>query len=315
MMANQPDSLSAVITSRIHTTGQSAVDALNSTVPQADPAQRDDLEQRLLARIQSQHVQSERTHPMNYSQAIRGTLNSSSRARVSTSVLLITAFAALCTAVVLFARLLPPPEENESPVAAPVKMDQDQQSGTPTPLMTQTNIVESSLPTSTASSGLAHTVTSTPVPFATSTPIPFSVNLYVPTYVPFAGDHVAPPSVWFAGDAHPSAPGSSGLMVGISFDRLQPTSGEPLITAGTRVNLYTTLALPSQTAPGAAIQRDPLNPSEVVVALVPIASAVDTFTVNSDGSAILRVSVEQGIVLSWLLNDTDAIIYYGSTGE
>lgn len=317
MMSNQPDSLDEVVKNRSRTPDQPAVDVLNSTVPQADPTQRDALEQRLLARMHSQHNQSERTHAMNYSPAIRGTLESSRRLRVSTSMLLITAFAALCTAVVLFTRLNPPPEENELPVAAPFTRDQDEQAetSTPMPLLTHTPVVEVHLPTSTANSDQVKTETPTPVPFVTSTPIPFSVNLYVPTYVPFSGDHVAPPSIWFAGDAHPSASGSSGLMAGIPFGRLQPTSGEPMITAGAKVNLYTTLALPSDTAPGAAVQRDPLNPSGVVVALVPIASAVDVFTVNSDGSVILRVSVEQGIVLSWLLNDTGAVIYYGSTGE
>jgi hypothetical protein len=275
---------------------------------------------------------------MMHNAALQGAYETPRRFRISTSLLLTAAVAVLCAAVLAFASFNRPPSEDLPYAVAP--LNQDQEAGTPTPTLfepTATMIPvegqvtmpptipatgEPSSVTDVPDSGFTATpmpfngsiegvsATATPVPFVTSTALPFSVNLYVPTYVPFAGDHVAPPSVWFFGDGHISAPDSSGLMIQLPNDRVEGTSGETPLTAGQFVNLYTTIAIPDENAPAAAVQRDPINPSEAVVALVPIAASVEVMSV-SEGGAIVRVSVEQGIVLNWLLNDTPARIYYG----
>lgn len=381
------DQLDPAIRNRLYT-GRPAVDALNSTVPQADAERRDALEQRLMARVLEGKAPG-KNRPMIHNAAIQGAYETPRRFQISTSLLLTGAVGVLCAAVLTFASFNRPPNEQLPVAVAPVNQDQDATAVppvtvTPTPLeATATPIPfegQGAVPTTVPLTAMPHdpnsviTVTPVPftgevsnnaithivqagesildvaerygietdslvrlnnldpeaplevgrqlvvsileigatvVPFVTSTPIPFSVNLYVPTYVPFAGDHVAPPNVWFFGDGHVSAPESSGLMVGLPADRIEATSGETPIAAGQILNFYTTVSVPKEHAPAAATDRDLENPSDVVVALVPVAASIEVMSVNEDGGAIIRVSVEQGIVLNWLLNDTPARIYYG----
>jgi hypothetical protein len=336
------DALDPVIRARRYT-GQPAVDTLNSTVPQADADRRAALEQRLMARVLEGKAPG-KNRPMIHNAALQGAYETPRRFQISTSLLLTVAVGVLFAAVLVFASFNRPPSEESPWAVAPVNQDQDatavpvitvtpralEATATPIPFEGQVTMPPT-IPATGVPSGVDPTMipgseletatqfpmqgvgegTVTAVSLVTSTPIPFSVNLYVPTYVPFAGDHVAPPNVWFFGDGHVSAPESSGLMVGLPADRIEATSGETPIAAGQLLNFYTTVSVPKEYAPAAATDRDLENPSDVVVALVPVAASIEVMSVNQDGAAIIRVSVEQGIVLNWLLNDTPARIYYG----
>src|SRR5690606_14488369 len=102
----------------------------------------------------------------------------------------------------------------------------------------------------------------------------------------------------------------SGLLVAVPAQRLEATSGSPVYEAGAIIDLFTTLALNAEFAPSAAVQRDPINPSDVVVASVPVAFGAQVVSASEE-TVILYVSFEQGIALNWLMNDTAARIYYG----
>lgn len=322
-MSQHDDSVDAAVRHRSQSTGQPAIDALNTSVPLADPARRDALERRLLAHIQD-GKRPERKSIMDYSSPLR----TSFRPQLSLNLLLTVAVAALCVAVVLFARFNPqPPEEQALPVAAPVSEDQSRSDTGPTPLPTSTPLgadTSSTLePTAQTIEPVVVTATPfalvmaspTPVPFATGTPLPFGVNYYMPYYAPYFADHVAPPNVWFPGDAHISAPNASGLMIALPAGRLVPTSGMPPIEAGDQVSLFTTIATSAENGPGGAVQFDPTKPSDTVVVLVPIAAAVEVMSIAENGSVIVWATLEQGIVLNWLLNDAGALIYYGTADE
>jgi len=340
-MPQHDDSIDAAVRHRSQSTGQPAIDALNKSVAQADPTRRDALERRLLAQLQD-GKRPERKSIMDYSSPLRTSL----RPQLSLNLLLTVAVAALCVAVVLFARFNPqPPEEQALPVAAPVHEDQSQSAASPTPFTTGTPLgadttsdlhptsqvidpavvtatpfsVEMAsstpVPSATATPFAAELASSTPAPFATGTPLPFGVNYYMPYYAPYSTDHVEPPSVWFPGDAHISAPNASGLMVGLPAGSLVPTSGMPPIEVGDRVSLLTTIAIPAEDGPRGAVQFDQTKPSETVVVLAPVAAAAEVMSVGENGNVIVWVTLEQGVVLNWLLNDARALIYYGYADE
>lgn len=138
------------------------------------------------------------------------------------------------------------------------------------------------------------------VDFMTATPVPAMLS---PTTVPpnslqpryqdaFAGENV-PPLVWFPGDANVSAPTSSGLMIAIPAERLHRVDASGELAAGQSVKLYTLFGQPSD---GEAVSAAGISSAAIV-------HDVD------ETNVVVRVPLEQGIVLNWLLGDTPAVIY------
>lgn len=138
-------------------------------------------------------------------------------------------------------------------------------------------------------------VTATPVPF------PDAVQL-VPTFPPFIGSEIEPPMIWVPGNGNISAPNSSGLVVAIPRARLRPMELAAGIEEGQLVNLYTTLSLSTEGGDDAAGRFN--------TAMVSVAASTQVISVNDVGTVAVWVPLEQGIVLTWLLNDTPAAITY-----
>jgi LysM repeat protein len=138
---------------------------------------------------------------------------------------------------------------------------------------------------------------------ATATPVPFTdVIQLVPTFPPFVGSEMEPPMIWVPGNGNISAPNSSGLVVAIPSARLRPMELAAEITEGQIVNLYTTLSLSTDGSDDAA--------GGFNTAMVSVAASTQVISVNDAGTIAVWVPLEQGIVLTWLLNDTPAAITY-----
>ena len=173
------DSLDPVIRNRRYT-GKPAVDALNSTVPQADDERRDALEQRLMARVPEGKAPG-KNRPMIHNAALQGAYETPRRFQISTSLLLTAAVGMLFATVLVFSSFNRPPSEESPWAVAPVNQDQD---ATAVPVVTVT-------PT-------AFEATATLIPFegqgAVPTTVPLTAVPHDPdssltaTPVPFAGD-------------------------------------------------------------------------------------------------------------------------------
>ena len=371
------DSLDPAIRNRLYT-GRPAVDALNSTVPQADAERRDALEQRLMARVPEGKTPG-KNRLMIHNAALQGTYETPHRFRISTSLLLTGAVAVLCAAVLVFASFNRPPSEELPHAVAP--MNQDQEAATPTatvmatepPTATLVRVDgQATMPPIIPATGEPSSVTdvpdssftATPIPFgsvpstatytvregdtlvsiaeryyydvtelirlnglrvdadlfvgqqlilpetsgmsnslATATPVPFpdAIQL-VPTFPPFVGSEIEPPMIWVPGNGNISAPNSSGLVVAIPSARLRPMQPNFEIAKGQVVNLYTTLSLNADGGEDAAGRYN--------TAMVSVAASTQVISVNDVGTVAVWVPLEQGIVLTWLLNDTPAAISY-----
>lgn len=374
------DSLDPVIRDRRYT-GKPAVDALNSTVPQADAERRDALEQRLMARVLVGKAPGE-NRPMIHNAALQGAYETPRRFRISTSLLLTAAVGVLCAAVLVFSSFNPPPNEESPWVAAPVNQDQAAGTSTPTPLeATATPIPfegQGAVPTTVPLTAVPHdpdsSLTATPVPFAgdvrnnaithtvqsgdtilgivgrygidietlirlnnldpqaplevgrelvvslvgmtptpfsasgvydemTATPAPFlDANQLVAGFPPFAGGNMVAPLVWVPGDAHVSAQNSSGLIVAVPASRLQAMPPVTEMAAGQTANFYTTV--------GISAQVESANQANFTTAFAPVALSAAVLDMSSDGTVMIWVTLEQGIVLNWVLRDTPAQIFY-----
>jgi hypothetical protein len=320
------DSLDPAIRDRLYT-GRPAVDALNSTVPQADADRRDALEQRLMARVLEGKAPG-KNRPMIHNAALYGAYETPRRFQISTSLLLTGAVGVLCAAVLVFASFNRPPQESDLPAVAPINRDQDatavpMETATPaafeataTPIPFEGRVT---MPPTIPATGVPGSVTdvpdsgftATPIPFAggiegvmaTATPVPFPDAMQlVPTFPPFVGSEMEPPMIWVPGNGNISAPNSSGLVVAIPSARLRPMELAAEITEGQIVNLYTTLSLSTDGSDDAA--------GGFNTAMVSVAASTQVISVNDAGTIAVWVPLEQGIVLTWLLNDTPAAITY-----
>jgi hypothetical protein len=319
------DSLDPVIRDRLYT-GKPAVDALNSTVPQADSDRRDALEQRLMARVLEGKTPG-KNRPMIHNAALQGAYETPRRFQISTSLLLTGAVAILCASVLAFASFNRPPSEESPWAVAPVNQDQDatevppvtvtptalEATATPIPFEGQVTMPPT-VPATGEPGGEEPTlipgaVQPTATPFAmqgitegTATPVPFpDANQLVPTFPLVDGERSGVGMSWIPEQGSISSPNASGLIVSIPASRLQAKAPTSEMEPG-RVNLYVMMSI--------AHEPESTDFANYAAVFVPVAASAAIIETRDDGSLVVWVPLEQGIVLNWALKDTPAQIFY-----
>jgi hypothetical protein len=152
--------------------------------------------------------------------------------------------------------------------------------------------------------------TATPIPFAgdieglsmTATPVPFpDANQLVPTFPLVDGERSGVGMSWIPEQGSISSPNASGLIVSIPGSRLQAKAPTSEMEPG-RVNLYVMMSI--------AHEPESTDFANFAAVFVPVAASAAIIETGDDGSLVVWVPLEQGIVLSWALKDTPAQIFY-----
>lgn len=280
------DSLDPVIRDRRYTS-KPAVDMLNSTVPEADEGRRDALEQRLMARVLEGKAPG-KNRPMIHNAAIQGAYETPRRFRISTSLLLTAAVGMLFTTVLVYSGFNRPPSEESPWAVAPINRDQDaaELPATATPMAFDGPVT---MPPTIPATGVPSNVTDVPDSGFTATPMPFNgaITEFSATATPVPFDMN-------------NCPVDAGcdMIVSLPSERIEAVEGVSL-AAGQRLDLLVSLVVLSED-----------GSSETEVSFVPVSEGGEVLAISDGGTVTLRVPTQDGIVLTWLLNDTAALISY-----